>query len=119
MERIVAKSKLTFSESDGLAHRLRKVIPRGFVEKKMFGGYGFMQGGNMVIGTTAGGALLVRIDPDKQAEVLKRKGAFEMHMGARPMTGFIGVDPDELPDDDALSDWIAYALKYAKTLPPK
>lgn len=119
MGRIVAKSKLTFSESDGLADRLRKVIPRGFVEKKMFGGYGFMSGGNMVIGTTAKGALLVRVDPDKQAEALKRKGAFEVHMGPHPMTGFIGVDPDELPDDDALKDWIAYAMNYAKTLPPK
>lgn len=119
MGRIVAKSKLTFSESDGLADRLRNVVPRSFVEKKMFGGYGFMSGGNMVIGTTAKGALLVRIDPAKQAEALKRKGAFEMHMGERAMKGFIAVDPDELPDDDALKDWIAYAVKYAKELPPK
>lgn len=115
----MAKSKLTFSESDGLADRLRKVMPRGVVEKKMFGGYGFMQGGNMVIGTTNTGALLVRVDPDKQAEALKRKGAFEMHMGERPMKGFIAVDPDELSDDDALKGWIAYAMRYTKTLAPK
>lgn len=119
MGRIVAKSKLTFSESDGLADRLRKVVPRGFVEKKMFGGYGFMSGGNMVIGTTAKGALLVRIDPEKQAAALKRKGAFEMHMGERTMKGFIGVDPDELTDDDALKSWLDFALAYTKTLPPK
>ncbi len=42
-----------------------------------------------------------------------------MHMGPRPMTGFIAVDPETLADDAALRGWIAYALAYAETLPPK
>ena len=53
--------------SDALADRLRPLLAGkpGVVEKKMFGGIGFMLRGNMAIGTTAKGELLVRIDPDK------------------------------------------------------
>ena len=46
-------------------------------------------------------------------------GAYQMHMGERPMTGFIAVDEEGTPDDDALRTWIAYAMKFAETLPPK
>ena len=105
--------------SDAMGDRLRPLLPTGLVERKMFGGIGFMLHGNMAIGTTAKGELLVRIDPDKQAEALARPGAYQMHMGARPMTGFIAVDASGTPDDVALGRWIAYALTYAETLPPK
>jgi len=105
--------------SDTMGDRLRPLLPAGLVEKKMFGGIGFMLNGNMAIGTTAKGELLVRIDPAKQGEALAIPGACHMHMGARPMTGFIAVDAGGTPDDAALSRWIAYALGFAKTLPPK
>lgn len=104
--------------SDALADHLRPLLP-GLLEKKMFGGVGFMLNGNMAIGTTAKGALLVRIDPTRQAEARARPGAYEMHMGPRPMTGFIAVDPETLASEAALHGWIDYALTYAETLPPK
>jgi TfoX/Sxy family transcriptional regulator of competence genes len=105
--------------ADRLAGRLRPLLEKaGVVEKKMFGGIGFMLAGNMLIGTTAKGALLVRIDPDKAEEALSR-GAELMHMGPRVMSGFVSVDAAKLPDDAALENWIAYATKYVKTLPAK
>ena len=105
--------------SDALGERLRPLVPRGLVEKKMFGGLGFMLNGNILVGTTAAGALLVRVDPDKMDEALDRPGAYAMHMGHRVMTGFIAVDPDSLPDAAAIKSWIAYASKYVTTLPAK
>lgn len=105
--------------SDAMGDRLRPLLPAGLAEKKMFGGVGFMLNGNMAIGTTAKGELLVRIDPDRQAEALAWPGAYQMHMGTRPMTGFIAVDAGGTPDDAALARWISYALTYAETLPPK
>jgi TfoX/Sxy family transcriptional regulator of competence genes len=105
--------------SDELGARLRPLFKKLAVEeKKMFGGLGFMLAGNMVIGTTAKGALLVRIDPEKADDALAR-GAELMHMGPRVMSGFVFVDPKKVPDDAALKDWIAYSTKYVKTLPPK
>ena len=104
--------------SDAMGARLRPLL-KGLVEKKMFGGLGFMLDGNMLVGTTAKGALLVRVDPDKIDEALARPGASAMHMGPRVMTGFIAVDPTALPDAAAIKDWIAYARAYVKTLPAK
>ena len=105
--------------SDELGARLRPLLRKaGVEEKKMFGGIGFMLNGNMLIGTTAKGALLVRIDPDKADEALGR-GAELMHMGPRVMSGFVSVDAEKLPGDAALKEWIAYATKYVKTLPAK
>lgn len=105
--------------SDALAARLRPLMTKAaVVEKKMFGGVGFMLRGNMLIGTTAKGALLVRIDPDKAADALAL-GAELMHMGPRVMSGFVSVDVQKLPDNAALEAWIAYGTRYVKTLPPK
>lgn len=108
--------------SDAMGDRLRPLLAAsapGLVEKKMFGGIGFMLRGNMAIGTTAKGELLVRIDPARQADALARPGACQMHMGPRPMTGFIAVDATGTPDDAALTGWIAYAMAFTETLPPK
>jgi TfoX/Sxy family transcriptional regulator of competence genes len=108
--------------SDALAARLRPVLARtklALVEKKMFGGSGFMLGGNMLIGTTARGDLLVRVDPDRMDETLTKPGAYVMQMGSRTMTGFIAVGADALPDDRTIRGWIDYAQRYVETLPAK
>jgi TfoX/Sxy family transcriptional regulator of competence genes len=105
--------------SDDLAARLRPLLKKANVEeKRMFGGIGFMLNGNMVIGTTAKGALLVRIDPAKADEAIAR-GAELMHMGPRVMSGFVSVDVAKLEDDHSIKDWIDYATKFVKTLPAK
>ncbi len=104
--------------SDAMGDRVRPLLAKlTLVEKKMFGGLGFMLNGNMAVGTTAKGALLVRVDPEKIDDAVER-GAEIMHMGPRPMTGFVFVDPAQL-SDKALKAWVAYSLKYAKTLPAK
>jgi TfoX/Sxy family transcriptional regulator of competence genes len=106
--------------SDAMGDRIRPLLAQfEIVEKKMFGGIGFMLAGNMLIGTTAKGALLVRVDPDKMAEALKRPGAEVMHMGPRAMTGFLAVQPAALPDAASIKTWIDYALPFVKSLPRK
>jgi TfoX/Sxy family transcriptional regulator of competence genes len=104
--------------SDALGERLRPLLP-GLAEKRMFGGLGFMLNGNMLVGTTAKGALLVRVDPAKMDEALARPGAHPMPMGPRVMSGFVAVDPGALPDAAAIADWIAHARAYVASLPPK
>lgn len=107
------------AQSDALAARMRPLLTtRRLVEKRIIGGIGFMLNGNMAVGTTSKGDLLVRIDPRQEAAALARPGAYVMHMGKMPMTGFIAVAADTL-DEAALADWIAYSLVYAETLPPK
>ena len=106
--------------SDVMGDRLRPLLKKlPVVEKKMFGGLGFMLDGNMLIGTTAKGDLLVRVDPEQMDEALSRPGAFRMEMGTKTMTGFIGVGPKGTRDATALADWITYAYGYVRTLAPK
>lgn len=107
------------AQSDALAARLRPLLgSRPYVEKRIIGGVGFMLAGNLAVGTTSKGDLLVRIDPAKEAAALARPGAYVMHMGKMPMTGFVAVITEHL-DDASLADWLAYSLSYAETLPPK
>ena len=107
--------------SDAMAARVRPVLASKrleLIEKRMFGGLGFMHNGNMLVGTTANGALLVRVDPEKVSEAITR-GAEPMHMGPRLMTGFMAVGPSALPDAAAIEAWVEFCLAYVRTLPVK
>ena len=50
---------------EDLANRIRELIAteRGLTEKKMFGGLAFLIGGNMSVGVSGKGGLMVRVDP--------------------------------------------------------
>lgn len=104
---------------EDLAERMRAVLAgSGSVrEVRMFGGLCFMLNGNMVAGTSKRG-LLVRVGKDQQSNALARSGAKLMEMTGRPMEGYIFVDPPPR-DDRALRDWLALAVAFVKTLPPK
>lgn len=107
--------------SDELADRIRQIIGHkpGVTETKMFGGFGFMLNGNMVVGAMKSGALLMRVGPDKHAEARQRPGAAPMVQGGREMVGFVEVTDEGIADDDALKETIAYAWEFVKSLPPK
>ena len=108
------------AESDAMGDRIRPLLaPLPVVEKKMFGGIGFMFQGNMLVGTTAKGALLARVDPNRMDDALTRPGAELMQMGAKAMTGFVAVSAQALPDAASIKDWIDYSLAFLRTLPPK
>ena len=107
--------------SDALSDRIRRRLgdKPGLVEKKMFGGRCFMVDGNIALGTSAAGELLVRVDPKCRMAALARPGAFVIKMGIREMKGFVAVAPDSIGDEATLGDWVALALAYTTTLPPK
>jgi hypothetical protein len=102
-----------------LAERMRIALAgTGAIrEIRMFGGLCFMLNGNMVAGTSKRG-LMVRVGKDQQPSALARPGAKRMEMTGRPMEGYIFVDPPP-SDDRSLQDWLAPAVAFVKTLPPK
>ena len=104
---------------EDLAARMRVALAgAGEVrEVKMFGGLCFMLNGNMVAGTSKRG-LLVRVGKDQQSAALARPGARRMEMTGRPMEGYVFVDPPPA-DDRSLQDYLALAVAFVKTLPPK
>ena len=89
------------------------------VEKKMFGGLGFMVEGNLAVAASRRGGLLVRTDPDDAEEVESRPGVEPMESTGRRMPGWYFVAPEALASEDDLEAWVDRALAFVATLPPK
>jgi TfoX/Sxy family transcriptional regulator of competence genes len=104
-----------------LAARIRELVggEPGLTEKKMFGGIGFLVGGNMAVSASGQGGLLVRVDPEESDALLSSTNARPMEMRGRTMTGWLRVEADELRTKRELSRWVDRGVKYARSLPPK
>jgi hypothetical protein len=87
--------------------------------KPMFGHPCAWVGGNMATGLFAS-SWWVRLPPHELAAVLESGEAKPMQvMPGREMKGY-AVMPDDVVDDDSKVDaWVARALAYTATLPPK
>lgn len=80
-------------------------------EKKMFGGDCFMVDDKMCFGTYKGG-LMVRIEPEEEKKLVKRKGAEAMIHGGRPMVGYLFIQPNGYDNDKDLEFWIQKCLEF-------
>lgn len=103
-----------------LAQRIREVLAGqpGLVEKKMFGGVGFMLQGNMACGVNQEN-LIVRVGPGRYQEALDRPHARVFDMTGRPMKGWVSVDPGGYKAKSDLQDWVQQGVAFALSLPPK
>jgi TfoX N-terminal domain len=90
---------------------------RGIAEKRMFGGFCWMPGGNMIAGVEVG-RYMFRVGKALEAEALARPGARPMDITGRPMRGFVWVDADAAIEA-GLANWIDFAERYVGSLPPK
>lgn len=105
---------------EALAERIRALIDDPtLVEKKMFGGLGFMVGGNMAIAASGQGGIMVRVDPAEGQELLTTTPAEPMEMRGRPMTGWLRLATDHVATDDELRAWVDRGVTYAGSLPPR
>ena len=105
---------------EGLAERVRDAIGDrpGLVEKKMFGGVGFMLLGNMACGVNKDD-LIVRVGPEQYEEVVIRPHARPFDFTGRPMKGWVMVAPSGYEDDKDLEGWVDDGVSFALSLPPK
>ncbi|WMY78804.1 GyrI-like domain-containing protein [Citricoccus sp. I39-566] len=89
----------------------------GTVQRRwMFGHRGFMVGGKLAL-TSGRDGLLVRVDPERSAELLKKPGARQAVMGERDMgPSWLTVDAAAVDTGEALADWIDLALDYNSLL---
>jgi len=90
-----------------LADRIRALLDgRNPIEKKMFGGVGFMVGGKMAIAASSKGGILVKVDPADSEELCSEPGVERMVMRGREMGGWLRVRSERLEDDQDLLGWI-------------
>jgi TfoX/Sxy family transcriptional regulator of competence genes len=101
-----------------LAEKIRALVSGDLnvTEKKMFGGLSFLVGGNMAVGASGQGGLLVRVDSGESEELVASTNAYPMEMRGREMAGWLRVDE---ADDAELAVWVERGVSFARTLPPK
>jgi TfoX/Sxy family transcriptional regulator of competence genes len=86
------------------------------IEKRMFGGLGFMVDGNLAVAASRNGGLLVRTDPADADDVESQPGVEPMESAGRRMPGWVFVAPEALSSEGDLDAWIERALAFVATL---
>jgi TfoX/Sxy family transcriptional regulator of competence genes len=106
---------------EDLAARVRELIAsnEGLSEQKMFGGLAFLIGGNMAVGVSGQGGLMVHVDRDETEALLAKPHARAFEMGGREMKGWVRVDADGVRTKRQLEPWVRRGVSYASSLPPK
>jgi TfoX/Sxy family transcriptional regulator of competence genes len=102
-----------------LAERIRSELKGiSFVEKKMFGGVGFLIHGNMACGVHKED-MVVRVDPENHNKLLKKSYVKPFDISGRPMKGWLLVEPEGCKTAKQLNTWIKEGVEFALTLPAK
>jgi TfoX/Sxy family transcriptional regulator of competence genes len=111
---------MAMAYDEELAQRIRDSLQEipALVEKKMFGGIGFMLRGNMACGVN-GDVLIVRVGPERYEEALATPYARVFDMTGRPMKGWVTVAPAGIAADDELERWVWQGVDFAMSLPEK
>ena len=106
---------------EALATRLRELVGTGpeVTEKRMFGGLAFLVGGNMAIGASGQGGILVRCDPEQSDALVATTDAYPMEMRGRQMAGWLRVADEHVKTKRQLEKWVRIGTAYAGSLPPK
>ena len=104
-----------------LARRIRELIgdEPTLKEQKMFGGLGFLIGGNMAVAASGQGGVLVRVDPAESDALVATTSAELMEMGGRRMAGWLRVAPEDVRSKRELAKWVKLGTTYARSLPAK
>ena len=106
---------------EALADRIRGLLAdeRRLTEQKMFGGLGFLVGGNMAVAVSGQGGLLVRVDPAESSALVASTNASFMEMRGRQMQGWLRVGPEDVRTKRQLGKWLTLGVGYARSLPAK
>jgi len=105
---------------EALADRIRPLLRRrkGFAEKRMFGGIGFLLDGNMCVGVWKD-SLVVRFDKSEHEQALAIEHVKPFDITGKAMRGWALIEPAGLESDDALRHWVSRSAEFAASLPAK
>ena len=106
---------------EDLAARIRELLgaESGVEEKRMFGGLAFLVNGNMSVGASGQGGLLVRVSPDDTESLLESEHVEPMVMRGRELRGWLRVDTEGLETRQELETWVERGVTFARSLAPK
>ena len=103
-----------------LAQRIRDLVIDlpGVVEKRMFGGVGFLLHGNMACGVNKDD-LILRLSPAEAQTALQQPHVRVFDLTGRPMQGWVLVGSQGIAEETDLRRWVQQGFDFAATLPPK
>ena len=106
---------------EDLADRIRELMGEHGTaeEKKMFGGLGFLLGGNLAVCASHDGGLLVRTDGVGVEELLRDDHVEPMLMAGRASKTWLRVASEAVSGKRALRAWVARGAATASALPAK
>jgi TfoX/Sxy family transcriptional regulator of competence genes len=106
---------------EDLADRMRELLAgeTGLSEQRMFGGLGFMIGGNMAVAASGQGGALVRVDPEQSEKLVATTKARPMEMRGKEMVGWLRISSEDLRTKQQLAKWVKIGVAYARSLPAK
>ena len=106
---------------EDFADRVRDALSMrvGLTERQMFGGIGFMLGGNMACGVTSTSELMVRVPPEDHAAALEEEHVREFEMSGKKMGGWLIVAREGVETDLDLAGWVDVGADHAASMPPK
>ena len=120
MTRVRKTRKLTMPFDESLADRVRALLARRerFNEKKMFGGIGFLLGGNMCVGVWKH-FLIARTGPKDYDDALNRSHVEEFDITGRALRGWVMIEPEGVDAEADLIEWLDRAVQFVRRLPKK
>ena len=103
-----------------LEDKIDRLIDRigEIAKKKMFGGIGHLNNGNMCFGIHKE-SLVLRTSPEKAEELMRSEYVTPFDITGKPMKGWVLVSPDVLETDDQLLDMLRLGVSFTETLPKK
>jgi TfoX/Sxy family transcriptional regulator of competence genes len=103
--------------NEELDSKLARILPRGAVRKKMFGGTCYTVRGNMVCGVYKD-FLILRLGEKQAAKSLKLPEVRLLDITGKPMKGWVMIAAEALTDQSTVR-WIEKARAFAMSLPSK
>ncbi|MGD8813679.1 MAG: TfoX/Sxy family protein [Anaerolineales bacterium] len=105
---------------EDLAQRVREALAEesGLVEKKMFGGVGFMLRGNMACGVHKD-KLIIRVGKEGHDAAMAKPYTLPFDITGRTMRGWVMVSKEGFAEDADLEMWIRQGVDFSRSLPPK
>jgi TfoX/Sxy family transcriptional regulator of competence genes len=106
---------------EALAARIREALAgrEAITEKQMFGGLGFLYHGNLCVGASGQGGLIVRVGEAGDAYLDEPFVGPMLSGGGRAMSGWLRVEQEGIEDDEDLEAWVDRAVSFTGSLPPK
>ena len=103
-----------------LAQRVRHVLAdqQGLVEKKMFGGVGYMIRGNMACGVNKD-KLIVRVGPQGHEAAMARPNTLPFDITGKAMKGWVMVSAEGIAREAEIRAWVLEGVEFSLTLPAK